>query len=206
MRRVAVAEQPEQHQRARHDGRVDLGHHGPAEGHHQHRRDELVHRRARVACAVHPHGRALAVLRKPACDIGRAHGERAPGQADEQADHEKMPVLRGIGHEPDGRHGGGHHAGHDDAPAVAVRPDAQRHAHQRAREHGHGHEQAELGGVEVQHLLDRDADDAEHHPDHEADREGQGADDQHRPGLAHFLRAIARSQRSICHGDDSSQR
>jgi hypothetical protein len=69
---------------------------------------------------------------------------------------------------------------HDDAAAVLVGPDAQRHAHQRAGQHRHGRQQAELGGVEVQRLLDRDADHAEHHPDHETDGEGQGADDQHR--------------------------
>ena len=41
--------------------------------------------------------------------------------------------------------------------------------------------QAELRGIEVEHLADRDANDAKHHPDHEAHGERQRADDQDRP-------------------------
>lgn len=93
-----------------------------------------------------------------------------------------MPVNGGVAHQPDGGHGDRHQGGHDDAPAELVRPDAQRHADQGAGQHRHGREQAELGGVEAEHFLDRDADDAEHHPDHEADGKGQRADDQHGPG------------------------
>ena len=101
-----------------------------------------------------------AVLREPARDIGRAHRERAAGQADEQADHEEMPVGGGVGHQPDRGDGRRHHQCHHHAPAVAVGPDAQRHPHQRAGQHRRGREQAELGGVQPQLLAQRDADDA----------------------------------------------
>ncbi|EWS63121.1 hypothetical protein Y695_03648 [Hydrogenophaga sp. T4] len=178
-----MAEEPEQDHRAQHDGRVDLRHHGPAEGHQQHRGDEFVDRGTRVARAVHAHRHALAVFRKPASHIGRADRERAAGQADEEADGEEVPVGGGVAHHPDRGHGERHQDGHHDAAAVAVGPDAQRHAHQRAGQHRRGHQQAELRGIEVERFLDRDADDAKHHPHHEADGESQGADDQHRPGF-----------------------
>ncbi len=178
---VAVGEEPEQHHRAQHDGRVHLRHHGPAKRHQQHRRHKLVDRSTRVARAVHAHGHALAVFREPARHVGRTDRERAAGQTHEQADGEEVPVGGGVAHEPDRRHGDGHEDGHHDAAAVAVGPDAQRHAHQRTGEHRRGHEQAELGGVEVERFLDRDADDAEHHPHHETHGEGQRADDQHGP-------------------------
>ena len=58
----------------------------------QRRRDELVDRGARVAGAEHAHREALALLREPARDVGRADRERAAGQADEQADAPGMPV------------------------------------------------------------------------------------------------------------------
>ncbi len=192
VRRIAVAEQPEQHQRAEHDGRIGVRHGRPAEGHQDGRRHELVHRRAGIARAVDAHGRPLALLRKPARHVGRAHRERASGQPDEQADREEVPVLGGIAHDPDGRHRRRHQAGHHDAAAVAVRPDAQRHAHERAREHRHGREQAELRGVQAQHLLDRDADDAEHHPHHEAHGKGKRAHGEHGPGLAGAVRGSVR--------------
>ncbi len=94
-----------------------------------------------------------------------------------------MPVLRRVGHQVDGRHGDRHQHRHDDAAAVAIGPDAERHADERAGEHWHGRKQTELGGIQVQRFPDRNADHAEHHPDHEADREGEGAHDQHRERL-----------------------
>ncbi|MPM23403.1 hypothetical protein SDC9_69875 [bioreactor metagenome] len=111
-----------------------------------------------------------------------------------------MPILGGVAHHPDGGHGDGHEDGHHDAAAVFVGPDAQRHTHQRAGEHRHGGEQAELRGAQVQHLPDRNADDAKHHPDHEADGERQGADDEHRPGAALLLRVVMRNVRATCGG------
>jgi hypothetical protein len=183
VRRVAGAQHPEQQHRSEHDGGVDLRHHGPAEGHDQRRRDELVDRRAGVAGAVDAHRKALPVLREPARDVGRADRERAAGQADEQADHEEVPERRGVGHQPDRRHRARHQQRHHDAAAVLVGPDAERHADQRSGQHRRGRQQAELGGVEAQRLPDRDADHAEHHPHHEAHGECERADQQHRQRL-----------------------
>jgi len=200
MGRIAVTEQPEQDHRAGHDRRVDLRHRRPAKGHQDHRRHELVDGRARIARAVDAHGHALLALGKPARHIRRADTERTPGQSDEQANRQEVPELGGIGHEPDGGHGDRHQQRHDNAAAVAVGPDAQRHTDQRAGQHRRGRQQAELGGVEVQHFFDRDADHAEHHPDHETDGEGPGADDQHRPRLAFVLKFCSHVVRSIDHG------
>jgi len=181
VRRLTVAEHPEQHQRTQHDGRIHLRHHGPAKGHQQHRCHELVDSGTRIAGTINPHGHTLAALGEPACHVGRADRKRTAGQAHEQPDRQEMPVGGGVAHEPDGRNRDRHQDGHDDAAAVAIGPDAQRDANQRAGEHRHGCEQAELRGIEVEHLADRDADHAKHHPHHETHGEGQRADNQHRP-------------------------
>ena len=161
----------------------DLRHHGPAESDQNHRRDKLVHGRTGVASTVNAHGGTLAILGKPARHIGGADGERAPRQADKQSNRQEVPELGGVAHHPDGWHSQCHEDGHHDASTEPVGPDAQWDADQRSRQHRCGHQQSELGGVQIEHLLDGDADDAEHHPDHEAHREGKGADNQHRPGL-----------------------
>ena len=161
-----------------------MRHGGPAKGHQNHRCDKLVDRSAGVARAVHAHRHALATLGKPPRHIGRADRECAARQPHKQACDEEMPILGRITHHPDRRNGQCHQHGHDDAATVFVGPDTQGHPHQRTRQHGHRRKQAKLGRVQVQHLLDRNPDHAEHHPDHETHGERERTDDQDRPRLA----------------------
>ena len=202
VRRVAVAEEPEQNHGGQHDGGIDLRYQGPAKGHHQCRCEKFVDRCARVAGAVNAHRKALLAARKPARHIRRADRERATSQTNEETDQQEVPVSRGVAHEPDGRDRGGHQQRHDDAAAVLVGPDAQWHADQRTGQHRHRRQQAEFGGVEAQRFLDRDADHAKHHPDHEAHRKGECADHQHRECLP-FFRHV---KDSCCPCNDCRQR
>ena len=87
--RVAGADEPEQQDGAEHHRGIHLRHQGPAEGHQQRRRHELVDRRARVAGAVDAHRHALALPGKPAGHVGCADRERAARQADEEAETRK---------------------------------------------------------------------------------------------------------------------
>ncbi|MNH17363.1 hypothetical protein D3C79_770320 [compost metagenome] len=71
------------------------------------------------------------------------------------------------------QHTGQHQQEEHDATAKAVGQQPQRQAYQRTGQDRRGGQQAELGFVKVQQLLDRDAEHGKHHPDHEADGEGQ---------------------------------
>ncbi|MNR01474.1 hypothetical protein D3C85_1172790 [compost metagenome] len=75
------------------------------------------------------------------------------------------------------------------APAKAVGQQAQRQPHQRAGQYRGRGQQAELGFVELEKVLDRHPEHGKHHPDHETDSEGQCAHAQHQAlsytGLGH---------------------
>ncbi|MNE65799.1 hypothetical protein D3C80_1613090 [compost metagenome] len=86
-----------------------------------------------------------------------------------------MPVLGGQADHVDRQHTDQHQQEEHDAPAEPVGEHTQRQAHQRTGEYRCSGQQAELGVVKVQQLLDRNAEYGEHHPDHEADSERQGA-------------------------------
>ena len=121
---VAVAEKPEQHHGAQHDGRIHLGHHGPAKRHQNDGGHKLVHSGTRVARTVDTHGRALAILGKPACHVGCAHRERTTCQTHKQANRQKVPVFGGVTHHPDGGHRDQHEDGHHNTSTKPVGPDA----------------------------------------------------------------------------------
>ena len=184
MRRVGAREDPEDQCRHQHAHRIDLGHDGPGAAGRSHQRgsNELGHGRTGVSGAKHAHGQTLTVLREPARHIGRAHREGTTGQTDEQRQQQELPVFGGIGHQPDGRHGGQHQQEQHDATTETVGPDAQRHPHQRARQHRHGGQQAELCLVQAQLRLDGNTQHRKHHPRGEADRECEGTGSQHRIG------------------------
>ena len=191
VQRVFGRQEPEQHRHHQHRDRIDLGHHAPRRrggGRDDQRRDELRERGTRVAGAEDAHRRALPLLAEPGRRVGDADGERAAGHPDEESQHQVLPVLGRVGQHP----GGDHHREHlqevHDPPAVAVGQDAERQAHERARQDGGRHQQAELGLVEVQLRLDLDADDREHHPHGEVHREGERAHRQRRDLFAAHAR------------------
>ncbi|CAM3247979.1 hypothetical protein PSAE105876_29605 [Pseudomonas aeruginosa] len=174
VRRIGPGEQPEQHGGDQHGHRVDLRHHAPAEGDHDHRRHQVGDRRAGVAGAEDAHRGALALLLEPGRGVGDADREGAASQADEQAEHQVVPVLAGEGQAVD-RDGHQQHVDEEhDAAAEAVGDQAQRQAHQGAGEDRQGDHQAELGFAQAKLVLDTDADDRKHRPHGEIHREGQG--------------------------------
>ena len=183
VRRICAREHPEDAGRDGHAGGIDLRHEGPGTGVGDQRRgDELGHGRAGVAGTEDAHGQPLAILREPARHIGRAYREGTTGQTDEQRQHQELPVFGGIGHQPDGGHGAKHQHEQHDAATEAVGPDAQRHPHQRPGQHRHGRQQAKLGFVQPQLLLDGDAQHGKHHPRGKTDGECKGTGGQHRIG------------------------
>ena len=187
VQRVLGGQEPEQHRHHQHRDGVDLGHHPPRRrggGRDDQRGDELGERGARVAGAEDAHRRALPLLAEPGRRVGDADRERAAGDADEQSQHQVLPVLGRVGQHPGGDHHGEHLQEVHDPPAVAVGQDAQRQAHQRAGQDGGRHQQAELGLVEIELRLDLDPDDREHHPDGEVHRKGERAHRQCRDLLA----------------------
>ncbi len=117
---------------------------------------------------------------EPARHIGRTHRKTAAGQADEQTDQQEMPVLGGVLHQINRQHRAQHQTEQNNAAAITIGPNSQRHPHQRAGQHRHRHQNAELGLVQPQLLLHWNAHHAHHHPNHETDGESKSADDQHR--------------------------
>ncbi|MCY1422625.1 hypothetical protein D9M71_383150 [compost metagenome] len=172
---VFGAEKPEQHGGDEQDGAEHFRYQLPAAGGNQRRGEELGHRRPGVAGAEDAHGQALVVLFEPLGNVGNAHRERAAGKADEQAQHQELPVSRGVADQVQRQHAGQHQQEEHAAPAEAVGEHAQRQAHQRAGQHRGGGQQAELGFVELEQFLDRYAEHGKHHPDHETDGESQRA-------------------------------
>ncbi|MNP08252.1 hypothetical protein D3C76_1003120 [compost metagenome] len=179
MRRVGEGEEPEQQRGDQHRHRVDLRHHAPAEGDHDHRRHQVGDRRAGVARAEDAHGGALAFLLEPCRGVGNAHCEGAAGQADEQAEHQVVPVQAGEGQAVDrDRHQQHVHEEHD-ASAEAVGEQTQRQADDRAGEDRQRDHQAELRLAQPQLFLDADADDRKHRPHGEVHRERECAHSKH---------------------------
>ncbi|MNO74266.1 hypothetical protein D3C76_652600 [compost metagenome] len=164
VRRIGVGAEPEQQRSDQHRHRVDLRHHPPAEGDHDHRRHQVGDRRPGVTGAEDAHRGALALLLEPRRGIGDAHREGTAGQADEQSQHQVVPVLAGEGQAVDrDRHQQHVHEEHD-APAEAVGQQTERQADQRAGEDRQRDHQAELRLTQAEFLLDADADDREHRP------------------------------------------
>ena len=192
-----------------------LRHHRPAVGHHNGRRHQLGDRRTGIAGAEDAHGQALALLRKPARAVGNADGERSARDTDEQAGHQVVPVcgageISQIGMTVD-----------IISTKNTMRPPnlsvhmPRGRRNQRTGQHRHRNQNAELGFVQVQRLLDRNADHGKHHPDHETDRECKRARRHHRPGFVvlgshlHSLGIIGmkiRSTRAANHSPDGSRR
>ncbi|MNI22604.1 hypothetical protein D3C73_761620 [compost metagenome] len=90
---------------------------------------------------------------------------------------------------------GQHQQEEHDAPAEAVGQQAQWQADQGTGQHRRGGQQAELGFVELEQILDRHPEHGKHHPDHETDGEGQGTHTQHQAllytGLAHDVLPVS---------------
>ena len=132
---------------------------------------------------------------EPARDIRRAHRETAAGQADEQADQQEVPEMGGVLHQINRQHRAQHQTEQHNAATITVGPDTQRHPYQRAGQYRHRHQNAELGLIQPQLLLHRNAHHAHHHPGHETDGESKGTDHQHRVLLiscaCHFASAAA---------------
>ncbi|XQU68688.1 hypothetical protein OJJOAM_001419 [Cupriavidus sp. H18C1] len=181
--RVARGGQPEQHRGDQQRHRVDARHGTPAVGLLQRRRDEQVHRRADRAGAEEAHREAALLGREEARHVRRAYRERRAHAAEEQPDQQELPQRGGVADREHRQRADRQQHRHHDAAAETVGPGPQRQAHQRAGQHRGRRQQAELRAVQAQLVAQRHADDAEHHPHHEADHEGQRAGDQHRPSL-----------------------
>ncbi|CAM2150517.1 hypothetical protein PT2222_230151 [Paraburkholderia tropica] len=183
--RARIARRGEPEDRGGHEQRdgVDARHEAPSVQRLQGGRDEQVDGGARRARAEEAHREAAFLGREEARDIRRADRERRAHAAEKEADEQKLPELARITDDID-RHRADHEQDrHDDAPAVAVGPRAQRQTHDRAGQHGRGREQAELGAVELELFAQRHAEHAEHHPHDEADQKGERAREQNGPCL-----------------------
>ena len=121
VQRVGIGEEPEQHRHRHHGDGINPGDHLPgAERPDDHRSDELGQRRTGVAGAEDAHRRALPLFAEPSRGVGDADREGATGQPDEQAEHQILPVLGGVGDQP-GRDRHQEHLNEEhDPPAVAV--------------------------------------------------------------------------------------
>ncbi len=178
-----AGEKPEQQRGDEQDGAEHLRHQVPGAECDQGRSEELGHRRPRVASAEDAHGKTLVLLIEPFGDVGNAHRERTTGQADEQPQHQELPEGRGEGDQVQRQYAGEHQQEEHDPSAKAVGQKAQGQTHQRAGQYRRGGQQAELGFVEGQQFLDRNAQHGKHHPDHEAHGEGQGTHPEYQPLL-----------------------
>ena len=173
--RIVLGGEPEDDRHDDEGGGPDLGDGVPAEGDEHEGSEELRDRRADIAGAEDAERRALLFGRIPARHIGDADGEGAAGNADAERGKQHLRIGRGVGQQ-EGRHGGGEHrADEDHAAAVAVRPDAERHADQRAGEDRRADQKAELRFGKAQILTDLDADDCKDRLRCKTDGEGDGA-------------------------------
>ena len=152
--------------------RPDVGDGLPAVGDHDEGGEELGDGGADVAGAEDAERGALLLGRVPARHVGDADRERAAGNADAERGQQERRVVVGEGEEPGGDRRRQHDGRIDDAAAVLVGPDAEHQADQRAGEDRRADQQAELGVVEAQVVLDLDADDGKDRPHGEADGEG----------------------------------
>ncbi|MNC58022.1 hypothetical protein D3C75_1077270 [compost metagenome] len=96
------------------------------------------------------------------------------------------------------QHTGEHQQEEHAASAKTVGQQPQRQAHQRAGQHRGGGQQAELGFVELEQLLDGHTEHGKHHPDHEAHGEGQRTHAQHQ--ALSYTRLGHLALQSISHG------
>jgi len=135
-----------------------------------------------VARAEDAHRRALALLAEPGRRIGDADRERATGDADEEPDqysqyssHTKHPGPGPPRQASEEVH---------DAPAVAIREDAQRQAYQRSAGSVWPTSRPNSVSLEIELRLDLHADDGEHHRRPRVHREGDRARGQSRDLLA----------------------
>ena len=154
--------------------RPDLGDRLPAIGNQHERRDEFGHGGADIAGAEDAKRGALLARRVEARDVGDADRERAAGDADKERRDQEFGIGVRPGQQVSGDRRGEHDDGVDPPPAILVGPDAEHQADQRSAQDGGADQQAELGIVQPEFLLDPDADDREDRPDRKADRERNG--------------------------------
>ena len=173
--RIVLGQQEVHDRRGREHAGPDLRDRVPAPCHHDQRRRQLGHRGADVARAEDAERGALFFPRKPLGDVGDADCERPAGDAHQQCCEQVATVGRHRRQEPGCGGGAEHDPGEHDAAADLVGPDAERQPAQRAGQDGRGDQQAELRVVELQLLLDLQADDRKDRPDCEADRERERA-------------------------------
>jgi len=146
----------------------------PAVGHQHERRDEFGHGGADVAGAEDAERGALLAALVEARDIGNADRERTAGDTDEQRRHQEFRISVCPGQQIGRDRRGEHDDGVNPTSAILVGPDAEHEADQRAAEDGGADQEAELGVVQPELLLDPDADDRKDRPDRKADRERDG--------------------------------
>ncbi len=158
----------------------DLGYGMPSEGDQHHRCKELGNCRSDVAGAEDAKRRALFFRRIPARHIGHANRERSAGDADAKRCDQHLRIGRGKGQEEGCHRCRQHRGGENHTATVAVCPDAQRDADERAGEDRCPDKEAELGFREIQVLTDLNADDCEDCPHGETDGEGDGTHRQSR--------------------------
>ena len=155
---IGIGEQPEHHGHDQHGDGIDLWHHPPAIGDHQQRCDQIGDGGAGVAGAENAHRRTLPLLTEPRRGVGNARRERTASQTHEQAEREVLPILRGE-RQPVNRDGDQNHLNEkDDASAETVGQDAERQPDQRTGQNRRGNQQTEFRFVEIELLLDPNAD------------------------------------------------
>ena len=170
--RVVLGGEPEHDPHDRNRRGPDIGNRLPAVGDHDEGGEELGDGGADVACAEDAERRALLLGGVPARHVGDADRERPAGDADAERGQQERRVVVGEGEEPGGDRRRQHDGRVDDAAAVLVGPDAEHQADQRAGEDRRADQQAELGVVEAQVVLDLHANDGKDRPHGEADGEG----------------------------------
>ena len=180
MRRIRIGKEPEQQGGNEYAQGIHLWQHLPAESNDDYWRHQMGQRSSCVTYPKHAHRKTFAFRLEPARNIRRANGERTAGQSDKQPQHQEMPILAGVAQQENRYHAAHHQPEEDYAAAEAIGPDAQRHPRQRTREYGSRQQQAELGFIEPQLRLERNAQNREHHPHCKANGECESTANQYR--------------------------
>ncbi len=183
--RVFLGSEPEDHRHDGDGGGPHLRRDVPAIGDQHEGREELGHRRADIAGAENTEGGALLLRRVEARDIGNAHRKRAARHADAERRDQDLDVSVRPGKHEGGNRRRQHDHRVDATPAVLVGPDAEKNAGERTGQDRRADEQAKLGLIEAELLLNLHADNRKDRPHREADGEGDGGD----PQRAALLRA-----------------
>ena len=136
-----------------------------------------------------PSAKPCRSLREPGGVPRDADAEQVAGEPDEEGEDEQRQVARDLGDEEAGDRREQQHGHGDDPAADPVGEHAGRESPQRPVEHRHRGDPRELRVGEAELLLDRHAQDAEHQPDREHQREGDGRHRQHALGPAADVRA-----------------